>query len=126
MRLSSSSGFSIVILSNQPGRKRGETLSNKTLTIPTFTAKKHLWNSVKRAHPITFTLCVAGFIHKPGIVRQLGVDLRHLPCEWGVQLTGSFHTFQGTKILWNTKTHTGRIDHSPPDQLINLLVSIIC
>lgn len=30
---------------------------------------------------MTFTLRVAGFVHKPGIGRQLGVDLCHLPSE---------------------------------------------
>lgn len=30
---------------------------------------------------MTFTICVAGFIHEPGIGRQFGVDLCHLPCK---------------------------------------------
>lgn len=94
MRPSSSSGFSIVILINHPKREEfpDEAPANVTDVAQSSDSDRTVW--------------VAGFIHQSRLVGQRRVDFTHFSRQWRVELAGSFHALQGTKLLCGTDNVT--------------------
>lgn len=57
------------------------------------------------------TFSVTGFVHQARVLCQLCVDFHHLTSEWWEKLASGLHTFQGTKLLWNTNTQAAKMWH---------------
>lgn len=49
------------------------------------------------------TILITRFIDEPWIICEGSVNVSHLSWERRVEFTSSFHTFQGSKLIWNTE-----------------------
>lgn len=60
------------------------------------------WWGNWRGKTRSLTIFITRFIDKSWVIRKSSVNFGYFSCERWIKFASSFHTFQSTKLIWNT------------------------